>query len=77
VTKKVVGNVAFSLRRFTVYNDIKDGVKEIKSQIRVHHQSSIISSMADKLEVDSVWKILVRQQLVWSICFLTNGIFYN
>lgn len=58
----------------TVYNDSKDGVKEIYSQIRSASPkaASIISSMADKLEVgvDSVWKILVRQQLVWSICFL-------
>ena len=58
----------------TVYNDSKEGVKEVYYQIKSASPkaASIISSMADKLEVgvDSVWKILVRQQLVWSICFL-------
>jgi hypothetical protein len=58
----------------TVYNDSKEGVKEIYSQIKSASPKAagIIQNMADKLEVgvDAVWKILVRQQLVWSICFL-------
>lgn len=58
----------------TVYNDGKEGVKEIYSQIKgaSPKAAGVISKMASKLEVgvDAVWKILVRQQLVWSICFL-------
>ena len=58
----------------TVYNDSKEGVKEVYYQIKSASPKAagVISKMADKLEigVESVWKILVRQQLVWSICFL-------
>lgn len=57
-----------------VYNDGKEATKEIYSQIKKASPkaASLLTKMAEKLEVtvDSVWSILVRQQFVWSICFL-------
>lgn len=58
----------------TVYNDSKDATKEIYSQIKKASPkaASLLGKMAAKLEVgaDAVWSVLVKQQLVWSICFL-------
>lgn len=58
----------------TVYNDSKEAVstiyKDAKSLAPKIEDS--IKSIAKGLKVgaESVWDILVRQQLVWSICFL-------
>lgn len=58
----------------TVYNDGKDATKEIYNQIKKASPkaASLLGKMAAKLEVgaDAVWSVLVKQQLVWSICFL-------
>lgn len=58
----------------TVYNDGKDATKEIYTQIKKASPkaASLLGKMAAKLEVgaDAVWSVLVKQQLVWSICFL-------
>lgn len=58
----------------TVYNDGKDATKEIYSQIKKASPkaASLLGKIAAKLEVgaDAVWSVLVKQQLVWSICFL-------
>lgn len=67
----------------TVYNDGKDATKEIYSQIKKASPkaASLLGKMAAKLEVgaDAVWSVLVKQQLVWSICFLilTLSSLYN
>jgi hypothetical protein len=67
----------------TVYNDSKDATKEIYSQIKKASPkaASLLGKMAQKLEVgaDAVWSVLVKQQLVWSICFLilTLASLYN
>jgi len=58
----------------TVYNDGKDATKEIYSQIKKASPkaASLLGKIAAKLEVgaDAVWSVLVKQQVVWSICFL-------
>lgn len=51
----------------TVYSDAKDVVKYLTPEAK-----SLILKIAKKLEktTDQVWDILVRQQKVWSWCFL-------
>jgi len=67
----------------TVYNDGKEATKEIYTQIKKASPkaASLLGKMAAKLEVgaDAVWSVLVKQQLVWSICFLilTLSSLYN
>ena len=47
----------------TVYNDIKSTTPQIKNALEA-------LSKELKTTSDSLWKILVKQQLVWSWCFL-------
>ena len=47
----------------TVYNDLKSTTPQIKSALEA-------LSKELKTTSDSLWKILVKQQLVWSWCFL-------
>lgn len=47
----------------TVYNDLKSTTPQIKNALEV-------LSKELKTTTDSLWKILVKQQLVWSWCFL-------
>ena len=47
----------------TVYNDLKSTTPQIKNALE-------ILSKELKTTTDSLWKILVKQQLVWSWCFL-------
>lgn len=67
----------------TVYNDGKEATKEIYTQIKKASPkaASLLGKIAAKLEVgaDAVWSVLVKQQMVWSICFLilTLASLYN
>lgn len=58
----------------TIYTDSKDAVKTVYSDVKniSPKVTSLITKVADKLEVgaNEVWIILVKQQVVWSICFL-------
>jgi len=69
-TKTVYGDGKEAIS--TVYNDVKSLTPKIASSI-----NEIAKGL--KIGAESVWKILVRQQLVWSICFLmlTLGSFIN
>lgn len=55
----------------TVYNDFKDAAKHITPKIE-----SAIQEIAKGLKTSAVavWDILVRQQLVWSWCYLIGMI---
>lgn len=55
----------------TVYNDAKDAVKYLTPEAK-----NLIVKIAQKLEktTNQVWDILVRQQKVWSWCFLMLSI---
>jgi len=58
----------------TVYNDSKDAVKTVYSDVK--SLSPEVKATLDRLaktfntSVDKLWDILVKQQLVYSICFL-------
>lgn len=58
----------------TVYTDGKEAVKTIYSDVKTLTPKieKGVQEIAKGLKVgaESVWRILVRQQLVWSICFL-------
>jgi len=51
----------------TVYSDVKDVVKTLTPEAR-----DLLTKTANKLEktTNQVWDILVKQQRVWSICYL-------
>jgi hypothetical protein len=58
----------------TVYNDSKNAVTTVYSDAKSLSPKieSAIKSLASELKTttNSLWNILVKQQLVWSICFL-------
>lgn len=64
-TSTVYGDVKDGTK--TVYNDAKDAVKYLTPEAK-----NLIVKIAQKLEktTDQVWDILVRQQKVWSWCYL-------
>lgn len=68
-TKNGVGTVYGDLKEgtTTVYSDVKDGIKALSPEAK-----ALLQKTADKLEktTDQLWEILVRQQRVWSLCYL-------
>jgi hypothetical protein len=66
----------------TVYGDVKDGTKTVYQDAKdvvkylTPEAKNMIIKIANKLEktTDQVWDILVRQQKVWSWCYLLLSI---
>ena len=58
----------------TVYTDGKDAVKTVYQDVKQFSPkiTESVNQIAKGLKVgaESVWQVLVKQQLVWSICFL-------
>ena len=58
----------------TVYSDSKDGIKTVYNDLKstTPQIKNAIEVLSKELKTtsDSLWKILVKQQLVWSWCFL-------
>jgi hypothetical protein len=58
----------------TVYEDSKDGISTVYNDLKstTPQIKNALESLSKELKTtsDSVWKILVKQQLVWSWCFL-------
>lgn len=62
----------------TVYGDVKDGTKTVYTDAKnavkylTPEAKNLLIKVAQKLEktTDQVWDILVRQQKVWSWCYL-------
>ena len=59
----------------TVYNDSKQAVSTVYNDVKSLSPKveSAIKSLATELKTttNALWEILVKQQLVWSLCFLT------
>lgn len=71
-SEKVLDKTSKSIE--TVYSDSKDGVKTIYNDLKsttpqIKNALQILSKEL-KTTTDSLWLILVKQQLVWSWCFL-------
>jgi len=68
-TKNGVGTVYGDLKdgTTTVYSDVKDGIKALSPEAK-----HLLEETAKKLEktTDQLWEILVKQQRVWSLCYL-------
>jgi hypothetical protein len=58
----------------TVYKDSKDGIKTVYNDLKstTPQIKNALEALSKELKTtsDSLWKILVKQQLVWSWCFL-------
>lgn len=63
----------------TVYSDTKDGISTVYNDVKslTPELRDAVKSIAQGLKTTSeeVWHILVRQQKVWSWCYLIGGIF--
>jgi hypothetical protein len=58
----------------TVYKDSKDGISTVYKDLKstTPQIKNVLESLSKELKTttDSLWSILVKQQLVWSWCFL-------
>ena len=58
----------------TVYSDSKDGIKTVYNDLKstTPQIKNALEALSKELKTttDSLWRILVKQQLVWSWCFL-------
>lgn len=58
----------------TVYKDSKDGIKTVYNDLKstTPQIKNALEALSKELKTtsDSLWKILVKQQVVWSWCFL-------
>jgi hypothetical protein len=71
-SEKVVEKTSKTIE--TVYSDSKDGIKTVYNDLKsttpkIKNALEVLSKEL-KTTSDSLWKILVKQQLVWSWCFL-------
>ena len=71
-SEKVVEKTSKTIE--TVYSDSKDGIKTVYNDLKstTPQIKNALEALSKELKTttDSLWHILVKQQLVWSWCFL-------
>jgi len=71
-SEKVVEKTSKTIE--TVYSDSKDGIKTVYNDLKstTPQIKNALEALSKELKTttDSLWHILIKQQLVWSLCFL-------